>query len=174
MEKRFSEHFWFRVASFYQSSDYQHYLYNVVNETIKYTEHMTYINVPASFKYYFLYKYIQPYCFAGADFSLLATAQSTTTNKESKDIVDRIDMREKFLVGAFGGIGARYIHKNFAFSLDMRYGYYPQLVNKPEKRYNDKINLFTYYYIDDDFRMDYIKVNAGISVFLSYKNFKKL
>ncbi len=173
MEKRFSEHLWFRIASFYQTTNYQHFLYDVVNETINYSENLTYIDLPISIKYYALYKYIQPYAFAGADFSLLNTSQSTTTNNESTDIVNRIDMRNKFSFGILGGIGARYIYHNFIFSLDARYCYYPENINKQGTRYNDKINLFTYYYIDDNFRIDYLKLNAGVSVFLKYKNFKK-
>ncbi len=171
-EYRISERMWLRLASVYQSSRYEHILYNVVNETINYKEALYYVNIPVSIKYYIFKNNFQPYFFAGGDITYLSLAESTTFNKESTDIVNRNSLRNSLLPGLFGGIGIRYKYKIFAFSLDARYGYYFDNLNKTGTRYNDKINLYYYYYVDDDIKLNYLKLNAGISVFFKYKIFR--
>jgi hypothetical protein len=37
---------------------------------------------------------------------------------------------------------------------------------------NNLTNVFKYYYIDDDFRMDNWQVNVGVNYTISYKNQK--
>jgi hypothetical protein len=32
------------------------------------------------------------------------------------------------------------------------------------------VNTFKYYYVDDDFRLDYLQINVGVSYAISYRN----
>lgn len=121
-------------------------------------------------KYYILDGTVSPYIEAGANFSFLTDALSTTTREGEEDLVNRTDYRNTFAVGYFGGAGVVYKMKAMQLFANVRYTYYPENVNKEGRRYSDPVNVFKYYYIDDDFRMDNLQINIGVSYTLAYKN----
>jgi hypothetical protein len=164
--------FWVQAGFQFRETSYEHDLDSIEGETVTYVEKMTYFDFPVSLKYYFLKKKIHPYLQAGADFSFLSDALSTTSRAGESDIVDRTDLRNTFSVGYFGAVGCSYKYNSFLFYADVRYIYFPQQVNKVNTRYDDPINLWKYYYIDDDFSMNNMQVNIGASFILKYKNVK--
>lgn len=154
----------------YRQSGYEHDLDSIGNETVKYIEKLSYFDFPLSAKYYFLKKNMQPYLEAGIDFSFLSSAKSNTTRANAQDVVDRTSLRNTFHAGYFGAIGYNYKYNNLLFFIDLRYIYFPGQVNKAGTRYSENVNLWKYYYIDDDFSMNITQINIGASYILKYRN----
>jgi hypothetical protein len=169
-EYRAFKSLWLELGFMYRQSKYEHILDSVENSTVTYSEKLSYFDVPLSLKYYFLDGTISPYIEAGATFSFLTDALSTTSREGEEDLVNRTDYRNDFGVGYFGGAGVVYKMKAMQLFADVRYSYYPDNVNEEGTRYSDPVNVFKYYYIDDDFRMDNLQINVGVSYTLSYKN----
>jgi hypothetical protein len=115
-------------------------------------------------------KTLAPYIEAGATFSFMTSALSTTERDDQKDIVNRTDYRNTYMTGFFGGAGVAYRMKGISVFAAFRYNYYGDNVNEEGTRYADLTNVFKYYYIDDDFRMDNWQINLGITYTISYKN----
>jgi hypothetical protein len=169
-EKRAYKNFWAEIGFSYRSTTYQHTLFNVESSTIRYSEELRYIDIPLSVKYYFPGKKVMPYLQAGVDLALLSGALSTTTNADQKDIVNRSAMRNASQTGYFGCAGISYKIKGFRLFFDARYIVFPENVNKAGTRYEDPINLYKYYYLDDDLTLNNMQFNAGAAFILSYKN----
>lgn len=169
VEKRVFKSLWAEVDFQFRSTNYHHTLDSVQNSTIHYSENLTSFDFPVSVKYYFLQGTIKPYLEAGIDFSFLSRALSTTSLDDQTDLVDRTAFRNKTSIGYFGGAGLRYSTKAFGVFGNIRYILFPDLVNKEGTRYADDINLYKYYYVDDDFKMNNLQFNIGISYILSYK-----
>lgn len=172
VEKRIYKGLWAELAYQYRITKYDHELADVNNTTIDYSEKLNYSDVPLSLKYYFTTTTIMPYVQLGAEASLLSSALSTTTREDQKDIINRTALRNKFSIGFLGAAGAAYRLKALLLFANLRYTYFPRNVNKSGTRYDDPINLYKYYYIDDDFRMDNLQLNVGVSLILSYKNMR--
>ena len=168
IEKRVYQDLWIALEFQYRKTSYQHILNDVQGTTINYTENINYADVPLSVKYFFLQHQITPYVQAGADFSWLLQALSTTTRDEASDLVGRTDMRTSFMVGFLGAAGVKYSIRSFGAFVDFRYIYFPELVNKEGTRYADEINLYKYYYVDDDFSMNNLQINIGLTYVLDY------
>ena len=171
-EFRAYKNLWVQVEGQFRQSSYEHIFDSVEGTTINYNEKLSYFDIPVSAKYYIMDKQIVPFVEAGLNFSILTNALSTTTRDDQKDIVKKIDYRNTFMTGIFGGVGAAYKLKGVSVFIAFRYNYFTDNVNKKDTRYADDVNVFKYYYIDDDFRMDNWQVNVGASYNLSYKNQK--
>ncbi|HUM46917.1 MAG TPA: porin family protein [Chitinophagales bacterium] len=169
IERRAFKNLWAELEVQFRNTGYSHTLDSIQNNTIHYSENLTYFDFPLSLKYYFLPGRVNPYLQGGVDFSFLTRALSTTTRNNEKDLVDRTALRNTAMAGYFGAAGIKYAVNGFGVFADVRYTYFPELVNKEGTRYADDINLYKYYYIDDDFRMDNLQINAGISYVLSYR-----
>ncbi len=154
----------------FRTTNYSHFLYEVDNNTVDYQERLSYFELPVSVKYSFLKGDLRPYITAGGYFSFLTNAISNTQRDDIDDIVDRLDYRNTFFIGFGGGAGLNYSLKGFDLFLDVRYTVYPEQLNKEGTRYADDVNVFQYYYLDDDFSMDVLQVNAGILFNLIYRN----
>jgi hypothetical protein len=161
---------WIELGAQFRQSSYEHILDSVEGTTIDYSEKLSYFDFPLSLKYYIQEKTWSPYIEAGANFSFMTNALSTTQRDDQKDLVNRTDYRNTFMTGFFGGAGVSYKLKGISVFAALRYTYFGDNVNKDGTRYADQTNVFKYYYIDDDFRMDNWQINAGISYTLSYKN----
>ena len=171
-EYRLHKDLWLEAGFGYRQSKYEHLLYEVENSTINYSEKLSYFDLPVSLKYVFLKSAVKPYLEGGANLSFLSGAISTTTRDDQKDLIDRSGLRYDFMNGWFGGAGAAYSMKGLEIFFGVRYVYYSKNVNKEGTRYDDPVSVFKYYYIDDDFRLDYLQVNAGVRYVLSYRNQK--
>ena len=170
---RIYKNIWLGIGLSYRQSKYEHLLYDVDNMTIHYEEKISYFDIPLSFRYSLFEKTFSPYIQAGTDLSFLSTALSTTSRDDETDLVDRSAYRNNFSIGYFGSIGISYKIKGVQLFADVSYHFYPDNVNKEETRYADLINVFKYYYIDDDFRMHNCQFSIGISYSLLYKNLKQ-
>ncbi len=172
-EYRIYKEFWVDAGIQYRETGYEHDLDSIGKKTVNYSEKLNYFDFPISAKYYFLKKHLQPYLEAGPDFSFLTDAKSTTSRAGSQDVVDRTGLRNTFQLGYFGAVGCDYKYNSFLFFMDIRYVYFPEQVNKANTRYNENINLWKYYYIDDDFSMNIMQLNIGASYILKYKNLNR-
>jgi len=169
IEKRAYKNLWVEPGFQFRNSGYDHTLDSVQNTTIFYSENLKYYDFPLSLKYYFLSGNLKPYVEAGADFSFLSRALSTTIRIDENEIVDRTQWRNNFDVGYLGAAGVSYGIKSFRLFGNIRYIYFPKLINKAGTRYSDDINLYKFYYVDDDFRMDNVQFNIGAYYILSYR-----
>ncbi len=172
IEKRAYKDLWIELEFGLRSTRYTHTLDSINNSTVQYKEKLTYFDLPLSLKYYFLQGSLKPYLQAGVDFSFLGQALSTTTRDDQTDLVNRTALRNTTNIGYFGTAGVSYAIKAFGVFANVRYTYFPDLVNKEGTRYADDINLYKYYYIDDDFRMDNLQINAGAYYTLAYRTKK--
>jgi hypothetical protein len=163
---------WVEAAFGYRQSSYEHFLYEVEGTTIQYSEKLSYFDAPLSLKYYFLHGRLRPYLEGGFTFSFLSDAISTSIRDNEKDLVDRTAFRNDFMGGWFGGYGMAYSIKGLSIFGDVRYTWYSKNVNKEGTRYDDPVNTFKYYYLDDDFHLNYLALSVGVSYSLSYKNQK--
>jgi hypothetical protein len=163
---------WVELGFLFRQTQYEHILDSVENTSVTYSEKLSYFDMPLTLRYYIFDKTYSPYVFGGADFSFLTNALSTTSRDDLKDIVNRTDYRNAFYMGYFGGAGISMKLKGLQLFADLRYVYYPENVNKEGTRYDDLTNVFKYYYIDDDFRMDNWQFNVGVSYNLAYRNRK--
>ena len=161
---------WVEAGGLFRQSQYEHILDNVENTKVTYGEKLSYFDVPVNVKYYIQEKTISPYVFAGATFSFMTNALGTSERDDQKDIVNRTDYRNTFMLGLQGGAGASYRIKGIQLFAGLHYAYYPENVNKEGTRYADLTNVFKYYYIDNDFRMDNWQINVGVNYTISYKN----
>lgn len=172
-EIRVMKKLWLNAGVQFRVTNYTHLIKEVENTTIDYSENMQYFDIPLSVKYYFLQRRMQPYVSAGACYSLLTSAVSTSSRDKINDIVDRLEYRNTSMAGFFGSAGFIYKLKSFYGFVDVKYCVYPDNVNKEGTRYADEVNVFKYYYIDDDFTMDNLQINAGILFNLVYRNKKE-
>jgi hypothetical protein len=171
-EYRAIKNFWIELQGQFRKSKYEHILTEVEGTTVNYSEVLSYIDAPLSIKYYFIEKDISPYIEGGATFSFLTNALGTTTRDDVKDLVNRTDYRNTFMVGYFAGIGGAFKIKSFNLFANIRYTIFNDNVNKEGTLYSDPINVFKYYYIDDDFSMNNLQFSIGGSYTLSYNNRK--
>jgi opacity protein-like surface antigen len=156
----------------FRNSTFKHTLDSVEGTTVNYSEKLSYNEIPVSLKYCYPIKSISPYIEAGATFSFLSQALSTTTRDDQKDLINRTDYRNTNKVGWFGGIGVGYKFSGVEVFAGARYTKFSKNLNKEGTRYTDLVNVFKYYYIDDDFKLDNLQVNIGASLILAYKNKK--
>lgn len=177
-EYRCWEDLWAEVGVMYRQSGYQHILDSVEGETVTYDETMTYFDIPVSAKYYFLHKKIHPYIKAGINFLFINEATATTSrgtsgsSDYSSDLVSRTSYRTASMIGYSGGAGLSYRLKSFQFFAEISYSWFPTWVDKASTRFSDALNVWKYYYIDDDFNMNNMQVNVGSSYIITYKNKK--
>ena len=169
-EHKAYKNFWVELGFSYRRSSYEHLLNDVIGIDIHYSEKLTYVDFPLSVKYYLPLRRVRPYVQAGTYFSLLSNALSTTTGGDQKDIINRIALRNTYQTGYFGSAGVSYNITNFLLFADFRYIIFPDNVNKPGTRYDDEVNLFKYYYLDDDFKLNNMQINVGVSFILRYRN----
>ncbi|HYV93857.1 MAG TPA: outer membrane beta-barrel protein [Chitinophagales bacterium] len=169
IEKRVYRNLWVEAGFEFRNTDYKHILDSVESSTIFYRENIDYFDFPLSLKFYFLRNALMPYVQAGVDFSFLSKALSTTTRNDQKDLVDRTALRNGFDLGYFGAAGASYSVRLFRIFGEIGFTYFPGFINKAGARYADDINLYKYYYVDDDFKMNNIQFNLGISYILAHK-----
>lgn len=168
VERRIYGDLWAQLGLQYRKTTYRHNLNDVQETTIYYSENLDYLDVPLSARYYFLSKAFHPFLQAGADFSWLLQALSTTSREGESDLVDRTELRTAYMTGIFGAAGASYTHKAFRLSADFRYTWFSDFVNEEGARYADETNLYKYYYIDDDFKMNNLQLNISVSYVLAY------
>jgi hypothetical protein len=163
---------WLDVAFLYRKTSYTHTLYNIMGNDVAYSEDLRYSELPIGIKYYFNERTLAPYVMTGVNFGILTNALSTTTRDDQTDIADRTVLRNRVLSGGILGFGFSYRIRAFQLYLQASKHFFYRTVNKKSARYADPVNLYKYYYLDDDFKMNHIQINLGASYFLKYRNQK--
>ncbi|MGB3074612.1 MAG: hypothetical protein WBB36_04795, partial [Chitinophagales bacterium] len=169
IEKRIYGNLWIEAGFGFRGTGYKHTLDSVQGTTIYYSEKLNYFDFPLSLKYYFLKGRLKPFMQAGVNFSWMLQAYGTSSREGQENIVNRTPLRNNFDIGYFGMVGATFAFKEFSIFGNAGYTYFPDLVNKEGMRYADDVNLYQYYYVDDDFKMNNFQINAGVAYTLSYK-----
>ena len=172
VQKRLIQNLWLKAGFEYRESSYEHALDSILGSTVYYVEDLKYYEFPVQLKYEFLKGAIRPFVYSGAKFSFLNKAISTTVQLDKKDLVDRTSLRNTFLIGFTAGLGISYQIKAFQIFAQADYCHISKNVNKEGTRYNDPINLFKYYYVDDDFRMQHVSISVGGIYNLIYRQRK--
>ena len=170
VEFRLFKGFWGQSVLQYRNSGYSIQIPNVQGHTVNYQEALNFIDIPLSAKYYFLEGKIQPFVQAGVNFSFLNSALGELSGEDNNDIVDRKMQRNTFYIGYFGGAGVAYNQKAFSLQASFNYILSPQNVNKEGTRYDNLDMVFKYYYLDNDFSMNNLVFNIGLTYALGYKN----
>ena len=101
----------------------------------------------------------------------------TQTNDKYQIAANKIDLIQDSLrvrnVRSFVfGLGGSYRINNFVFSLDVKYLYSNDNLVDGNHRFQNKLLTFDYYYIDNDFDMNRVQIQAGIS-YIFYFMIKK-
>ncbi len=168
-----------QIAPGYRKNEYVHInpVENGDNTMITYTENLSYIDLPVSVKCYFTHSFFwKPYIQLGAYFTKLFIADANTQMGGNSAITDRLQQRYTSIqVGYFGGIGIVHTLKkvsNLSYFVNLNYVTFPHLVNNPLTRYDDPVNTWNFYYVDDDFKLDNLQANAGLSITIGYKIIK--
>jgi tetratricopeptide (TPR) repeat protein len=168
-EYRLWKELWASAGLTFRRSSYSNSIPNVEGRTIFYREDLNYFDVPLSLSYYFTESKLQPFITVGGQVSFLASAVGELSRDDISDLVDRDVQREEVLFGFFGGAGISYQYGNLNFRLGANYMLYPQDVNKAGTRYENLESIFRYYYLDNDFTMNFLQVNAGVVYNLGFK-----
>ncbi|MCZ4409836.1 porin family protein [Cryomorphaceae bacterium 1068] len=163
---------WVGSGLSFRRSSYSNSVPNVEGRTISYSEDLNYFDIPLSLNYYFLDSKLQPFVTAGGQVSFLASAVGELSRDDISDLVDRDIQREDVMVGFFGGAGLAYQYGNLSFRLSANYMFYPEEVNKEGTRYENLESIFRYYYLDNDFTIDFLQVKAGVVYHLGFKTAK--
>jgi hypothetical protein len=168
-----------QITPGYRKNEYVHVIpvENGANTSITYTENLSYIDIPVSAKCYFSHSFFwKPYIQLGAYFTQLIASSANTQLGVNSIITNRMEQRYTSVqVGYFGGIGIVHNLKkvtNLSWFLNINYVNFPHLVNNPVTRYDDPVNTWNFYYVDDDFKLDNLQANAGLSITIGYKIIK--
>ncbi|MFT5513237.1 MAG: hypothetical protein ACI8SE_001643 [Bacteroidia bacterium] len=170
LEYKTYKSFWLQTGLLYRAVSYTNQLLNVQERTISYTEDIGYFDIPFVVKHYFLQDRFRPFAQAGLNLSFLNSALGELSRDNISDIVDRKSQRKSLYTGYSVGVGASYKVKDFSFQAAVTYLKTPANFNKAGTRYDNLDLVFKYYYLDNDFAMDNLQFNLGISYNLGYKN----
>lgn len=162
--------YWVGVGLGFQNSGYSHTLFNVESTTIHYSERLSYLTVPIQIKREFGSGNFTPWVSAGGNFSYLISAIGTSERDDVKDLTDRRDYRYKLIPAITGSLGVSYNKHGMLINAGIGYIFNFRQQNNPEFRFSDPINVFKYYYVDDDFILNTINFHIGISQTIGYKN----
>jgi len=141
-------------------------------------ENMKKIDVPLTFNFTFGKKNTSYYFRLGGMYSYITKSSISLERKHplqtpiSENNIDIKDLRSNYFVAALGGFGIKYKVPRGFIVLDMRYHYGLLNLVKPDNRYSNSQLWSKYYYVDDDFCVDYMSFNLAyyFSIYRSNKN----
>lgn len=173
LEYKLYNSLWLNTSIQFRSSKYGIEIPNIQNRTVKYEENLSFIELPVSAKYYFSTGSFEPFVQAGLNFSFLNTALGELSRDDLSDIVNRKIQRNSFYLGYVLGAGLAYQHKNLGAQLGVNYLLSPRNLNKEGTRFENLDVAFKYYYVDNDFSINHLQLNVGLSYALVFKNVLK-
>ena len=93
----------------------------------------------------------------------------TTLSKSNYNIKE---LRPNYYLGALGGLGVQYKVPRGYFVLDFRYHYGFQNMSVGDNKFKDTQLWSNYYYLDNNFCLDYLSINVGyhFTIYQSRKN----
>jgi outer membrane protein W len=161
---------WLSLGLHYRNSGYSIEQQDLEGEIVRYDEIINLLDIPVGIKYFFLDGDFKPYFNAGLNITILGSALATISRLEESDIIDRADQRNSLMLGYFAGAGLDYAFKSYSLRLGISYLLVPQQFNQEGTRYDNLEMTFKYYYVDNDFAVDYLMINLGFTYTLAYKN----
>lgn len=161
---------WLGLGVQYRNSGYSIEQEDLEGEMVNYEEVFNLIDIPLGLSYFFLEGDFKPYVNAGVNMSIMGSSLASISRLEESDIIDRTDQRKPFTVGYFGGAGIDYSFKSYSLRMGVSYLLVPQQVNREGTRYDNLELTFKYYYVDNDFSLNYLMFNLGFTYSLAYKN----
>jgi hypothetical protein len=149
---------------------YQFVKINVIEKTNQ-------VCLPVSLSYGFGKGNLSYYLRLGGDFGIVT--KSSISLERSSDAIDVTENnynimkhRNQFYYAALGGVGIEYKVPRGYLVLDIRYHAGLNNMTIGSKRYSDPAIISKYYYIDDDFTLNYLSVCLGYN-FSIYQSRKK-
>ncbi|MFN4082351.1 MAG: porin family protein [Bacteroidia bacterium] len=151
--------------------------YNMENWNLKTNERLTYFDIPIQLKYFFLTtNRLRPYIQAGFYGGYLLFAENSfyaefkpLNQKYNLEKINSTERRNAFSFGYVTGAGISYKLKNgFTFIQANYFGAINKL-NKPETRYDNNDILYSFYYLDDDLKLNNLAISVGYNFILNYK-----
>lgn len=168
----------------FSSLQYKRSLSGTANKyNAEYNENLKYLSVPLYLKKYFGNKFTKPYLLVGGSYSSLQkaiaeitvgyTAVDFLTNSSSnfaisKSNIDQKPMRTSVVYGAIFGAGCSHRIKNFLFHVDARYNMGLNYFTDSNKRLNNEVLTYSYYYVDNAVTINKIEVSGSIAYILQY------
>jgi hypothetical protein len=150
-------------------------LFKFVN--IKAVEKINMVSIPVSLSYGFGKGNFNYYVRLGGEAGFLT--KSTLTLDRTSDVLsitqDNYDIqkqRSKYYYAALAGAGIEYKVPRGYLVLDIRYHVGLNNMTNSAERYSDPVLLSKYFYVDDDFAINYLSVNIGY-YFSIYQSKKK-
>jgi hypothetical protein len=150
--------------------------YSVVEQQFKYSEKLTYLQVPLFSRFQIKPKgNLKIYVDAGFHTGFLTNAKynierTSSTFFESSNLlnIDRSGSRSNVILGLLAGTGISYKLKEGHVFLQMNYIYSLTNLNKMDTRKNDENLIYNYFYIDDDLRINNLAFSLGYTFYLNY------
>lgn len=164
-----------QVSPTYRMNNYRRidYMDITPNSNVTYTENLYYDDLAISTKIYFFKHRLKPYFQGGLYLTKLVNGTSTTEQDSVETLVNRTPYRFTGVqLGYSAGAGLSYSWERFSAFINFNYLYLPHLVNLPDARYEDQINTWKFYYVDDDFTLNNVQMNLGISYILKFRKYK--
>ncbi len=154
--------------------------YEVNDLKINVAQRFYYLDLPLTAKY--LFRYDKPFrilvqgggfggflMYAENDFQFDQYASGRDFKLLKLNSTDRM---KSFNFGVVGGLGAYYKIGKGDISLLANYFHSFANSNRGAKRYNYEELLYTYYYVDDDFKLHNLAISFGYSRFLNYQVYR--
>lgn len=155
--------------------------YAFSNWEVDITEKQTYLDFPLNLKYIFNpTRKLRPYLLGGVFGGYMMYDQASfhstylPENKQySLNKLDMMDKRNRFNYG--GNLGGGVLYKLNKGHFCFQASYFKSLanVNKAESRFSSDEQMFTYFYLDDDFRVDNFSLSVGGVYYLNYMVYRK-
>ena len=140
-------------------------------------ENLTYINLPIALRYMPELNFaVKPYIQLGgyAGYMVFANNNFYANYKPSNESYSAInlnstDRRNRLDLGVVGAIGFNY--KVGAGQAFLQASYFNSLRNAVDEntRYSNKQLVYSYYYVDDNFKLNNLAIGIGYSFFINYK-----
>jgi len=150
--------------------------------TVTFLENQTWIRAPLTATYAFDYGKWKPFARLGGCFGYLLNDQATVirnygSNLSSEEKGPPVNMfqynqREKYNYWIVFGGGVRYMVKRGFFTFDLGYNLGLANIVNQQNRFSNTDLLYTYYYVDSDFKLSNLTFSLGFN-YSFYKPTKK-
>jgi len=139
-------------------------LNQMMNVSFAETQHL--LTIPILFKYSSSYKKIRPFFSVGVSLNKMMSSSADIVRHfngaVSPDVtgppVDITNARASYVYGAQVGLGVDYKIKHALIGVELRYQYALNSVVTSNSRYANPDLIYRYYYVDNDFKIDYFSI----------------
>lgn len=147
-------------------------LNDVMNLDFAETQYL--LSLPFAVRYSYPLKKLKPFVFAGFSFSKLLSSSAevvrhfngTISPDVTGPIVNITNARAGYVYGLNLGVGFEYKLKHALFGFQLRYSYALNSAVTPDSRYANPDLIYKYYYVDNDFKIDFLSVSLRYTYLL--------